>query len=253
MPALDLDEATGEEEKLSNEDLIVLARCAERAECWDDMQAYMKARVESTGGLSMDERECLSKAYKEALAPRRQAARVARSCFQQEEEAGRATNAALAEGYYNKVMAEVCTICDEVIKLLEFDLLPKAENAEPRVFYLKMQGDFYRYLAEFMEDDGLSKATEGAQAAYHAGVEEAQTHLMCTHPVRLGLALNYSVFQHQVLQDTRSAMETAKAAWQEASRSLEGMPEEAVRDAQLCLDSLLENWRSWETECEFAA
>lgn len=32
--------------------------------------------------------------------------------------------------------------------LLDKYLIPKASNAESKVFYLKMKGDYYRYLAE---------------------------------------------------------------------------------------------------------
>jgi len=33
-------------------------------------------------------------------------------------------------------------------ELLNDHLVPKATNAESKVFYLKMKGDYYRYLAE---------------------------------------------------------------------------------------------------------
>lgn len=36
--------------------------------------------------------------------------------------------------------------------LLDSYLVPKASNAESKVFYLKMKGDYYRYLAEVAAD-----------------------------------------------------------------------------------------------------
>lgn len=37
--------------------------------------------------------------------------------------------------------------------LLDKYLIPKASNAESKVFYLKMKGDYYRYLAEVATGD----------------------------------------------------------------------------------------------------
>jgi 14-3-3 protein beta/theta/zeta len=37
--------------------------------------------------------------------------------------------------------------------LLDKYLIPKASNAESKVFYLKMKGDYFRYLAEVAVGD----------------------------------------------------------------------------------------------------
>ena len=42
----------------------------------------------------------------------------------------------------------VSFICVNEQGLLDKFLIPKASNAESKVFYLKMKGDYYRYLAE---------------------------------------------------------------------------------------------------------
>lgn len=43
---------------------------------------------------------------------------------------------------------ELRDICNDVLNLLDKFLIAKASNAESKVFYLKMKGDYYRYLAE---------------------------------------------------------------------------------------------------------
>jgi hypothetical protein len=53
-----------------------------------------------------------------------------------------------------------------------------------------MTGDYYRYLAEFVTD----KAYEQKAADYYKQAQEISTKVLePTHPIRLGLALNYSV------------------------------------------------------------
>mmetsp|Transcript_79799 Transcript_79799/g.97692 ORF Transcript_79799/g.97692 Transcript_79799/m.97692 type:complete len:195 (+) Transcript_79799:2-586(+) len=184
-------------------------------------------------------------AFKGAMSSRRLAVRVCQSIQSQEEEAEKEKNAALAAGYLSKVRLELQGICIQVLELVEGTLLPKAENGEPIVFYKKMQADYYRYLAEFLEKNGQQEAIASAIEVYADANAQAERHLMVTHPVRLGLALNYAVFQQVILKDTGAAIQTAKEAYVAAVRNLEGMPEEAVRDAHPLLAVLLDNLKVW--------
>eukprot|EP00434_Breviolum_minutum_P008098 symbB.v1.2.007139.t1/scaffold435.1/size205859/14 len=230
------------------EEAIVLANVAERAERYDDMIEYMKDRVKAGKALSREEREMFSAAFKGAMSSRRLAVRVAKSIQSQEEEAEKEKNAALAAGYLTKVRLELQGLCIQVLELVEGTLLPKAETGEPMVFYKKLQADYYRYLAEFLDGDGQKEAIVSAMEVYTDAVAEAERHLMVTHPIRLGVALNYAVFQQVILKDTTAASRTAKEAYVAAVRNLEGMPEETVRDAHPLLSALLDNLQVWSPE-----
>merc|ERR1711924_239710 len=61
------------------------------------------------------------------------------------------------------------------------------------VFYFKMKGDYFRYIAEFTEGEGKTGAANSAHQAYNQAMEVATTDLVLTHPIRLGLALNFCV------------------------------------------------------------
>ena len=61
------------------------------------------------------------------------------------------------------------------------------------------------YIAEFRSGDEKSKAAEEARKAYAEAAEVAKKDLLVTHPIRLGLALNYSVFMYEVLNDPDEA------------------------------------------------
>ncbi|CAE7461195.1 BMH1 [Symbiodinium pilosum] len=230
------------------EEAVVLANVAERAERFDDMVEYMKERVKAGKTLTREEREMFSAAFKGLMSSRRFAVRVAKSVQEQEEEAAKEKNAALAAGYLSKVRLELQGICIQVLEILEGILLPKAETGEPKVFYLKMQADYYRYLAEFLDGEGQREALASAAETYVAATVEAETHLMVTHPVRLGVALNHAVFKQTVLQDTATAVQMVKDALELAARSLEGMPKEAVRDAQPLMAIMKDNLSMWSDE-----
>lgn len=64
----------------------------------------------------------------------------------------------MAKEYREKVERELRDICHDVLDLLDKYLIPKAGNPESKVFYLKMKGDYYRYLAEVaIGDDRTGK------------------------------------------------------------------------------------------------
>eukprot|EP00928_Gymnodinium_smaydae_P080753 TRINITY_DN64394_c0_g1_i1.p1 TRINITY_DN64394_c0_g1~~TRINITY_DN64394_c0_g1_i1.p1 ORF type:complete len:237 (-),score=57.14 TRINITY_DN64394_c0_g1_i1:108-818(-) len=219
---------------------VLLAQVAERAERYDEMAEFMKDRVEALPTLSSEERDLLSAAYKGALNGRRHAVRVAFSIEQMQSDEATKTHAA---AYRTKLEAELSQVCDKALAVLETLLSSNPEKGEPKAFYLKMQGDYYRYKAEFAPPDTAAAVAEQAREAYMAGMAEVTTHLLSTHPVRLGLALNYSVFQYELLKDANGAIATAESTLTEAKAEV--VPEEAHEDAALTLQLLQENLILW--------
>merc|ERR1712217_524884 len=148
--------------------------------------------------LSVEERNLLSMGYKNAVGSRRAAWRIITSVEQKEKSKGNDQQAGWAKEYCKKVETELQKICDTILGLLDGNLIGKASNGESKVFYQKMKADYYRYIAEFTEGDAKSKAAESARCAYEDAAKVAEKDLAVTHPIRLGLALNYSVFQYEV-------------------------------------------------------
>ena len=58
-----------------------------------------------------------------------------------------------AKEYREQVESELSDVCNDVLNLLDKYLIPKASSAESKVFYLKMKGDYYRYLSEVAVGD----------------------------------------------------------------------------------------------------
>ena len=74
----------------------------------------------------------------------------------------------------------------------------RTQDGESRAFFLKMVGDYYRYMAESAQGDVLNKARDGALQHYREAETAAQTLNPC-NPIKLGLALNFSVFHYEVM------------------------------------------------------
>lgn len=66
------------------------------------------------------------------------------------------------------------------------------------------KGDYQRYLAEFSSGDRRAEIAEKALEAYRAATDLA-IEMSTTHPVRLGLALNFSVFYYEILNSNSKA------------------------------------------------
>jgi len=116
---------------------------------------------------------------------------------------------------------------------------------EARVFYLKMTGDYYRYLAEFVTDKGY----EAKAADFYKQAQEISTKVLDpTHPIRLRLALNYSVCFYEILKDKKAACELAKSAFDQAISGLDKLPEASYKDSTLIMQLLRDNLTLWTSE-----
>jgi len=115
-------------------------------------------------------------------------------------------------------------IANEALELLTKKLLPNVlGQGEDKVFFLSMKGDFYRYLARMarMLDDveDKKKMTEKADNAYESAYKMSEG-LEPTNSVRLDLALTYSKFSYEILQDQAKARKMAKDAFDVAIAKL---------------------------------
>merc|ERR1712119_149094 len=210
--------------------------------------------MKTVGGLdaelSVEERNLLSVAYKNAVGSRRAAWRIISSVEQKEDTKGNQEQAVFAKEYRGKVEAELQKICDEILELLDKSLIAKASTGESKVFYQKMKADYYRYIAEFTLGDKKSKAAESARQAYQDAQNVAEKDLAVTHPIRLGLALNFSVFQYEVLQQPEEACKMARTAFEDAIAELDNVAEDSYKDSTLIMQLLRDNLTLWTSDQE---
>merc|ERR1739848_935026 len=111
-------------------------------------------------------------------------------------------------------------------------------------------GDYWRYIAEFSDGDGKSKAAENARVAYEEASKVAEKDLAVTHPIRLGLALNYSVFQYEVLSNPDEACKMARTSFEDAIAELDNVAEDSYKDSTLIMQLLRDNLTLWTSDQE---
>ena len=189
--------------------------------------------------LTVEERNLLSVAYKNVIGARRASWRIVTSIEQKEESKGNESQVGLIKEYRQKIEAELAKICEDILEVLDEHLIKSAQSGESKVFYHKMyvhrliethtnyarhekltllhrKGDYHRYLAEFALGDKRKISADKSLEAYKAATEVATTDLAPTHPIRLGLALNFSVFYYEILNSPDQACHLAKQAFDDA-------------------------------------
>lgn len=176
----------------------------------------------------------------------------------------------VCDEYQLQLERELSSSAVELASLLESTMLKSVMSPEPQIFYRKLVGDFYRYLAEVSVPGAavLPYATAPASVpagqsastviplgyekksleAYQVAMRLATTHLEATHPTRLGLCLNYSVLLYEVLKDKRSACELARAAFDQAIAKLDDLDESSYKDTTLLMQLLRDNITLWTAQ-----
>ncbi|ESN95929.1 hypothetical protein HELRODRAFT_114528 [Helobdella robusta] len=231
------------------DDHVQMAKLAEQAERYDDMASAMKKVTELGAELTNEERNLLSVAYKNVVGMRRSSWRVISSIEQKLE--GNEKKTKMAKSYRETIEKELRDVCQVVLSLLDDHLIPKASSAESKVFYLKMKGDYYRYLAEVASNpQDKAVVVDESQKTYQEALDIAKEKMQPTHPIRLGLALNYSVFFYEIVNNPDKACQLAKSAFDDAIAELDTLNEDSYKDSTLIMQLLRDNLTLWTSDAQ---
>merc|ERR1712141_867480 len=97
---------------------------------------------------------------------------------------------------------------------------------------------------------GDSKLEEVKQEALKAYDEANGIQMQPCNPIKLGLALNFSVFHYEVMKNHKAACDFADSALQDALDKIDELEEEDFRDAKSIIELLKENLTLWKEEEE---
>ncbi|KAK7926054.1 hypothetical protein WMY93_008364 [Mugilogobius chulae] len=214
------------------------------------MVEAMKNVASKEAELTVEERNLLSVAYKNVIGARRASWRILSSLEQKEQSKGGEDKLKMIQDYRKTVEQELKGICEDILNVLEQHLIPVSVTGESKVFYYKMKGDYHRYLAEFTVGNDRKTAAENSLVAYKAASDIAMTELPSTHPIRLGLALNFSVFYYEILNSPDRACRLAKQAFDDAIAELESLNEDSYKDSTLIMQLLRDNLTLWTSDMQ---
>ncbi|KAI6653585.1 14-3-3-like protein GF14 iota isoform X2 [Oopsacas minuta] len=226
-------------------------RLAEQAERYEEMvQMFKQLILKDPKKLTVDQRNLLSVAYKNVIGVRRAAWRIlcsleAREMDKMKREASNELEV-IAE-YKISIEKELDGICLEILTLLDESIIPNDAESEARVFYYKMKGDYLRYKAEYKNGAEKQAIAEEALTSY-TSANELSVDLVSTNPIKLGLALNFSVFYYEIMNEPKDACKLANKAFNDAISDLNSLSENEYKDAALIMQLLRDNLTLWTAD-----
>ena len=105
-------------------------------------------------------------------------------------------------------------------------------------------------MAEFASGEDRKSSAENSLVSYKEASEIATAELPSTHPIRLGLALNFSVFYYEILNAPDRACKLAKTAFDEAIAELDSLNEDSYKDSTLIMQLLRDNLTLWTSDMQ---
>lgn len=224
------------------------------------MVANMKKAAQmATAELTNEERNLLSVAYKNVVGVRRSSWRVV-SSIEQRAETRAATGSTGSQmqlpwirEFRTKIEGEITSICQDIIDLLDKSVLPLASSAESKVYYLKMKGDYLRYLSEISIAENRDAVSLKAKDAYQSATDIANKELPPINTSRLGLALNFSVLYYEILNDPKAACELAQQAFDDALQDFDSVDDATYKDSTMIMQLLKDNLLLWGNDTQEAA
>lgn len=203
--------------------------------------------------LSEEDRNILTLAYKNPVTSRRNTLRTIEAYYlpsaleeQQQENSDNTQRIKMLKEFEQKMKNELEELCIDLVKLVDEKILSRPSvEAEDRVFYEKMKGDFYRYICENRPREEVEEFVNKAKQCYNDGLEIGRTELTSTSPTFLGLVLNYTVFLYDIMDQKEEATELSKKTFTDTADIIDTMDDTSFTESSMILSLLQENYHRW--------
>ena len=232
---------------MSLEEKIFMARVAEQAERFDDMVKYLQEVVGfKSEDFTTEERNLLSVGFKNQIGSKRTAIRTI-SAIEQNPKYQKFNDC--LKVYKKRIEGELFEQCMNIVQIVKDQCMKVASTDETKSFFYKMIGDYYRYVAECAGGKDLETVKNGALENYQLAQTTSESLNAC-NPIRLGLALNFSVFHYEVMNNHAQACDLGEKALSDALEKIDDVDEDMFRDAKSIIELLKENLSLWKEEEE---
>lgn len=228
------------------------AQLADEIQDFEVLKRCILQLVDGDQPLSDSERKLFLLAFKNCVGTRRKAWRQLRKQEMEME----STDPLMTHlrSYKNQIELEIESVCKEILSAINKLLVDSNQQlvTQEKVFYLKLQGDYWRYLCEFRRGSQLEVSSSQALQAYNQARDAVQgpSGLSPCDPQLLGLALNMSVFHYEILGNRLEGLRLCRDVYQAAEQYLssENVDAQQERGAKVVLKLLRDNLGLWENE-----
>lgn len=227
------------------------AQIAFEAKRYDDSIRFFNELIRYNPRLSKTQRELFSNAYKRSINSARNSLLIINEDIISFEKKGDLETVNQLDEIQKSLKNEITKGCNSILELIDLYLLPVASETQSIVFYNKLKGDYYRYLAELTPTDDTN--SNRARASYEMAMKSVGDNIKMADPIYLGLILNFCVFQYEILGMKDEAIDRADVSFNEAVRYLEELDEQEYAESTMILQLLRDNisiWRDEKAEAE---
>ena len=230
-------------------DYLFLIKLFRATENYNDMMKAMNKYIELNPKLLKEEQRLLCDVYKNIISDKRNSLHILSNLSQKEE--SKLTNKTKEISIIKeKIISELKLIIQEVHSILDNYLIPNAQNSESKILYMKLKADYYRYQSEFAEDQEFEETSNNARKLYKECFELAEKELPLYNEVRLGIVLNYSVFEYDIMDNKNEAYEMALKTYNDVMKILDDIEKKRASDNLLLIQLIKENINIWSNENE---
>ena len=232
-------------------DYLYLMKLFQRTERYPEMVKAINKYIEQNPKLSKDEQKLLVDGYKNIISDKRNSLRLLQNLIKKEEDGAQLINHKKQINIIKeKIQNELLSIFKEIHAILDKYLIPNSQDPETKVLYMKIKADYYRYHCEFAEGDEFEEAKNNALKIYKEAYDIALKDINIYNSIRLGLALNYSVFKYEIMDSKNEAYDIAQKAYDDAMKVVDDAEKDRTSDNLLLIQLLKENLNMWNNEME---
>ena len=238
-----------EGKKYTAKDYLFLIKLFRDTENYPDMVKAMNKYIELNPKLLKDERKILCDAYKNIISDKRNSLHILSSLALKEE--SKQTNKMHEISIIKeKIQSELKIIFQDIHSIIDRYLIPNAQDSESKILYMKLKADYFRYHCEFAEGDEFEEISNNARKMYKQTFDLAEKELPLYNEVRLGLILNYSVFEYDIMDNKNEGYEMALKTYNDAMKILDDVEKKRASENLLLIQLIKENINIWSNEID---
>ena len=226
--------------------LTKLFNCSEN---YPDMVKAINKYIELNPKLSKEENKLLCNAYKNVVSDKRNSLQILLN-YAKKEESKPVNKLHEISIIKEKIISELKEIFKEIHSMLDRYLIPNAQDSESKILYMKLKADYYRYHCEFAEGEEFEEISNNARKMYKEAFDLAEKELPLYNEVRLGLVLNYSVFEYDIMDNKNEGLEMASKIYNDTMKILDDVEKKRSSDNLLLIQIIKENINIWSNESE---
>jgi len=216
-------------------------KIADETARYDDMFGFINnfIKLKKASDFSEEERSLIFQAYKQFICQKRSAYKIISNIEKKEINKG-SNKLSIISSYKKLICDEIDQYCQEIVVNIENLFLKSIINNEDKAFYMKLRADHLRYRTEIITKDSNPQLIVITEEAYKLAKEFSDERLPMSHPLRLGIDLNYAIFFSTILKNKDKAFLIAKSAYEKGIEGKKQLHNTQVNEFEEIMNLLLE-------------